>query len=186
VSVITELEDLSQTGKINLYYGDESHVYFRGYVPYGWQFPGEDIYIPAEGVYRINCMGFINRKSEYMGFMPEKNIGTEIALQYQEEFSFKIWKKTVLILDNASIHKAKIIKERIPFWQTKGLFITFLLRYCPYLNLAETVWRKLKKEWLNPDDYMEKDKLFYATNRCLSNLGKVFNINFNYFSINLF
>jgi hypothetical protein len=31
--------------------------------------------------------------------------------------------------------------------------------------------RKLKKEWLNPEDYLSKDELFYATNRCLANVG---------------
>jgi transposase len=70
---------------------------------------------------------------------------------------FKIQKETVLILDNASVHRAKIIKERIPFWQDRGLFIAFLPPYSPHLNIAETVWRKLKKEWINPEDYMEKD-----------------------------
>ena len=38
---LLELENLSTSGKIDLYYGDESHVCTEGYVPYGWQFPGE-------------------------------------------------------------------------------------------------------------------------------------------------
>jgi transposase len=54
------------------------------------------------------------------------------------------------------------------------------------LNIAETVWRKLKKEWLNPEDYLEKDKLFYAANRWLAALGTHACIKFCHFNRNLF
>ncbi|MDR2121170.1 MAG: hypothetical protein LBP64_09920 [Tannerella sp.] len=33
---LVELERLSQLGKIDLYYGDESHICSEGYLPYGW------------------------------------------------------------------------------------------------------------------------------------------------------
>gem|GEM_PF-6935554 len=31
--------------------------------------------------------------------------------------------------------------------------------YSPHLNLAETVWRKLKYEWLSASDYSSKEHL---------------------------
>jgi len=92
-------------------------------------------------------------------------------------FLLKFIKKP--LLDNASVHKAKIIRERMPHWQKRGLFIFFLPPYSPHLNIAETIWRKLKKEWLDPQDYLEKDSLFYATNRCLANLGTNLIINYH-------
>jgi hypothetical protein len=147
----SELEHLSETGEIDLYYGDESQVCSQGYVPYGWQFPGEDVYIPVEKAYKINILGFINRQSKYMGMMIEHNIGAD-TVEYLEELPFSINKKTVLVLDNASVHKSRGVRERILFWQQRGLFITFLPPYSPHLNIAETVWRKLKKEWINPED----------------------------------
>ena len=48
----------------------------------------------------------------------------------------------------------------MPYWQKRGLFIFFLPPYSQHLNIAETIWRKLKKEWLEPEDYFEKDSLF--------------------------
>lgn len=158
VSVIAQLEELNRTGETELYCGDESHVCSQGYVPYGRQFPGEDIHIPVGNAYRINCMGFINRKSQYKGFMTEKNIGAELVMQYLDDFSFKVRKEAVLILDNASIHKAKIIKKKNLFWQNRELFISFPPPYSPHLNIAETLRRKLKKEWLNPDDLIIRTK----------------------------
>lgn len=45
---LQELEQQSIAGLIDLYYGDESHICTEGYVPYGWQFRGEDVYISSE------------------------------------------------------------------------------------------------------------------------------------------
>lgn len=177
---------MSQSGEIDLYNGDESHVCSQGYVPYGWQFPGEDIHIPVEKAYKINILRFANRQSEYIGMMTEECINADVVINFLESLSFNIKKKTVLILDNASVHKSRSIRERIPFWEKRGLFITYLPPYSPHLNIAETVWRKLKKEWLDPQDYVEKDKLFYTANRWLAALGKQTGIKFSHFNKNLF
>jgi len=166
VEKLKELEQLSQKGQIDLFYGDESHVCSEGYVPYGWQFPEEQVCILSEKAHRINCFGFINRQSKCYLETTEQNIDAQFILEYFEKFSFEIHKETFIVLDNASVHRAKIIRERIPFWQNRGLFLFFLPPYSPHLNIAETIWRKLKKEWLNPEDYFDKDSLFYATNRC--------------------
>ncbi|KAA6319428.1 hypothetical protein EZS27_030674 [termite gut metagenome] len=105
-------------------------------------------------------------------------------MEYPEEFSLKINKETVVILDNASIHKANIIRKRIPYWQHRGLFLYFPPPCSPHLNIAETIWRKLKKEWIVPEDYIEKETLFYATDRALANLGYELKINFKRFNTN--
>jgi transposase len=155
-------------------------------VPYGWQFPGEDVHIPVEKTYKINILGFINRQSRYLGMMTESNITSNVVIEYLEELSLNIKKKTVLIMDNASVHKSRSMMERIPFQNRRGLFITFLPPYSPHLNIAETLWRKLKKEWLDPEDYMEKDKLLYAANKWIAALGSDIRINFCHFNKNLF
>lgn len=181
---IKSLEQLSEQGHIDLFYGDESHVCTQGYVPYGWQFPDEEVCIASQKAKRLNCLGFINRHSECFSVTTDQNIGAQFVAEYLEEFSFKIHRQTVIILDNASVHKSHIIKERIAYWQHRGLFIVYLPPYCPHLNIAETLWRKLKKEWLNPEDYFDSEALFYAVNRCLANVGKELGIKFKQFSIN--
>ncbi|GHT74895.1 hypothetical protein AGMMS50262_08780 [Bacteroidia bacterium] len=184
VEKLKELEQLSMKGTIDLFYGDETHVCSEGYVPYGWQFPDEDVCILSEKAYKLNCFGFINRQSQCRWQTTEANIDAQFILEYLEKFSFQIHKKTFIVLDNARVHKAKLIQERIPYWQKRELFIFFLPPYSPHLNIAETLWRKLKKEWLNPEDYLYKDTLFYATNRCLASLGENLKINFSHFNAN--
>ena len=184
VEKLKEVEQLSLCGTVDLYYGDESHVCSEGYVPYGWQFPDEEVCIPSEKSCRVNCLGFISRENQCHWKMTTENIDTLFFLEYLERFSLEIPKTAFIVLDNAGIHKGKAIKERIPYWQKSGLFLLFLPPYCPHLNIAETLWRKLKKEWLDPEDYPDKDQLFYAVNRCLANVGVNLKINFSKFNLN--
>lgn len=156
---------MSREEKIDLYYGDENHVCSQGYVPYGWQFPDEQVCILSEKAYKINCLGLISRKNSCKWKTTEDIIDAQFILEYVEEFSFQITKQTFVVLDNARVHKAKIIRERIPYWKKRGLYVLFLPPYSPHLKIAETMWRKLKREWLNLEDYLYKDKLFYTLNR---------------------
>jgi len=99
-------------------------------------------------------------------------------------FLLKIAKETFVVLDNARVHSSKTFRERLPFWQQRGLFVFLLPTYSPHLNIAETLWRKLKCEWLVPEDYLEKDGLLYAVNRCMANIGKELTIKFSPFNEN--
>jgi transposase len=169
---------------IDLFYGDESHVCSEGYVPYGWQFPDEDVYIPVEKGYKINMWAIITRKNKIYSTITEQNIDADFVFDQLETISLKIQKITVIVLDNASIHKAKIIQNQLQFWRKRGLYIFYLPPYSPQLNIAETLWRKIKKEQIDHTDYINKNTLFYAVNRCLAQFGTEWNIKFSDFNIN--
>lgn len=175
---------MSEKGAIDLFYADETHISSEGYVPYGWQFPGEKVAIYVEKGYKINILGLISRQNQCHFKTTEANITSGFICDFFEDLSFKITKETVVAWDNASIHCAKIIQERKRIWEQRGLFLVALPPYSPHLNIAETLWRKIKAEWLVPEDYLEKDTLFYAANRCMANIGKELTINFKKFSLN--
>lgn len=163
---------------IDIFYGDESHISSEGYVPYGWQFMDEEVAIYAEKSYKINVFGLINRENYCHWATSEQNINSQFIIEQLEDLSFKIKKQTFVVLDNASIHQSKMLDQRLEYWQARGLYIFFLPPYSPELNIAETMWRILKGKWIRPEDYLEKDTLFYAVNRCMANIGKEININF--------
>ena len=81
-----------------------------------------------------------------------------------ETLAFSISKLTVVVLDNARVHTSKRFQEHRDVWEKRGLFIFYLPPYSPHLNLIEILWRKLKYEWLRPEDYLAEDNLFYAVN----------------------
>jgi transposase len=180
---ILELEKLSENQDIDLYYGDESHFSSEGYILYGWQFPDEDVHIPVEKSFKINVLGIVSRDNKSKSLVIEGNINSDVVIDFFENFSLEINRPTCVILDNASVHCSKKVKERIEYWQTRGLYFFYLPPYSPELNIAETLWRKLKKEWIDPVDYTDKDSLFYAVNRCMANIGKDIYIKYSPFSL---
>ncbi len=180
--VLGELECLSEIGLIDVYYGDESGVALEPNVPYGWQFKDEEVSMPSERGHGINCFGLFTRENRSWVATSEATINAAFVVEQLERFSMRIKKMSVVVLDNARIHKGKQVAERIRYWQKRGLFIFYLPTYSPHLNLAETVWRKLKYEWLTPEDYESKQHLQYAVSQALSAFGKSLKIQFSAFN----
>jgi transposase len=175
---LQELEKLYARGKINLFYGDESHVCTEGYVPYGWKFPQEDIYIPSERAKRLNIFGMIDRDNHFEGFCTSESIDAQKVVDFLEQYSFSVTKKTFVVLDNASVHRNAKIGQMRSALERRGLFLFYIPPYSPHLNIVETLWRIMKGKWIRPQDYNSADKLFYATNRILAAIGTELNINY--------
>lgn len=176
---LQELEQLYRDGLIDLYFGDGSFTCIEGYVPYGWQFPGENITIPSDRGARLNIWGMIDYDSRYHGFCSTESMTSERIADFLDRFSLTIRKNTFVVLDNAKVHRSKYMKEMRKIWEKRGLYLFFLPPYSPHLNIAETLWRMLKGQWIQPADYVSVDNLFYAVNRGLAGLGSTHFINFS-------
>ena len=154
-------------------------------VPYGWQFADEIVAMPTAKGKGINCFGLFTRGNQSWVATSETAITAEFVVEQLERFSFSISKPTVIVLDNARIHTGKQMSERLGCWQQRGLFIFYLPTYSPHLNIAETVWRKLKYEWLAPGDYQDKERLRYSVKQALNEFGRSLKINFSSFTHSL-
>ena len=53
-----------------------------------------------------------------------------------------------IILDNAKIHKAKIVEEAC---EILSVNLVYLPPYCPFLNPIEDIWKDIKREIYNTD-----------------------------------
>lgn len=179
---LQELERLWHNGSIDLYYGDESHICEEAYVPYGWKFSKEDVYIPSQRGARINCFAMIDRRCHIHWFTTGKSIDADTMIGFLDNFSMTVRHKTVIVLDNAPIHRAKRLLALRDIWEKRGLHLFFLPPYSPQLNIAEILWRMLKGKWLQPKDYLTADTLFYAANRALAAMGDGLMINFKYYA----
>lgn len=151
-------------------------------MPYAWQQKGENLAIPAQHGKQVNCFGILSRKNQFFSKTSTNSINTDFILDFFEEFSFKIQKQTVIILDNARIHTAHKVKERLKYWQKRGLYIFYLPPYSPHLNIIERLWKELKARWIKPEDYVSFDDLQYATTNCLNQVGKSLTIKFSKYS----
>jgi transposase len=177
---LQELENLWRTGNINLYFGDESHVCTSGYVPYGWQFEDEDVFVPSKNRERLNIFGMVSPNCQYKGFDTTDSITGGMLAEWLDDFSKTIVKPTFVVLDNASIHRKGEVAKRITEWKERGLYIFYLPTYSPHLNIAETVWRFLKGMWLKPHHYCSRSILHETTREILDSIGIEYVINFSH------
>jgi transposase len=179
--ILGELETLAENQEIDLYYSDESRVSLEPNVPYGWQFADEEVSLPTQKGGGLNCFALLSRTNQCLVKTGEQTFSAQFILEQFEVLSFNLRKLTVIVLDNARIHTSQIIKERVKIWQQRGLYLFYLPRYSPHLNIVETLWRKLKYEWLTPIDYQSKEHLFYQITLALKAVGNSLFIRFSKF-----
>lgn len=176
---LAEILALAAAGLIEVYFGDESGFWQNPVIARAWQFAGEEIRLFPEKGKRVSVFGFMNLKSEGRFWTTEKTIKSEFVIECLEEWLLEKGEKpTVLVLDNARIHRSRIVQEKLLEWEEKGFYIFNLPPYSPHLNIIEILWRKLKYEWLKPEDYESFEKLTQSIKEILSQLGAEYRINF--------
>jgi transposase len=172
------LQRQEDQGKIDLYYFDESGFALDPTIPYAWQGPKSVIELPARKSGRINVLGFMNRHNDLHPFMFEEAIHTGVVIACFDAFCHTITKKTVVVIDNASIHTSEEFEDRIPYWKKQGLLLKYLPPYSPELNLIEILWRRIKYTWLPFSAYACLNALSEALEAILSGVGSEYQITF--------
>ena len=176
---LAELSALAAVGLIDLYFGDESGFWQNPVVARAWQFAGEEIRLFPEKGKRVSVFGILNVHCGGHFWTNEKTIKSEFVIECLEQWLLaKGEKPTVLVLDNAKIHRSKKMQEKVIEWEEKDFYIFNLPTYSPHLNIIEILWRKMKYEWLKPKDYGSFEKLTEAIKEILSKLGTEYKINF--------
>jgi len=179
---VEELKQLAKDGEIDLVYFDATGFSLQPYVPYAWQDIGREgtIGIPSSSSTRINIIGFMNPTTqeltefEYIG-----STTSAVIIDIMDEFCETIINPTVAIIDNAPIHTSKAVSEKFREWEKKGLTLYFIPRYSPELNLIETLWRKIKYEWIPSSAYTSMDALRSALHGIFDSFGSEYTINFS-------
>ena len=171
---------LQEHKHIDLFFSDESGFQLVPNLPYGWQSKGEYVrMLPRKGK-NLSVFGLLSTDNQLVGYPTEQTTNADFIIQCLDDFVTKIKKPTVVIMDNAPIHKAKAMMNKRKEWESKELFIFFLPKYCPHLNRIETLWRKIKYEWLKPKDYKSWKTFTNAVKNILVSFGsEKYNINFS-------
>jgi hypothetical protein len=161
-----------------IYYFDESGFALDPTIPYAWQEPKSFIELPARKYGPINVLGFMNRQNDWPPFMFEGSIHIGVVIACFDIFCQTLMKKTVVVIDNASIHTSEEFEDRLPYWKKKGLIIKYLSPYSPELNLIEILWRRIKYTGLPFSAYECLNALSEALEAILSHVGSEYQITF--------
>lgn len=175
------LMDLWCKDEIDLRFADESGFSLQPSIPYGWLPIGKQTRIATEKTLVMNVFGLMACDNELTIYETDKTINALFIKTCLDDFANECFikqKLTVLVWDNATWHTANLIKDNIPKWEAKGLFLFYLPVASPHLNKIETLWRKIKYEWLQVKDFLNFKTLHSAIHNIFSNSGQEFNINF--------
>jgi len=177
-SELKALQEQSEKGEMDLFYGDGSGFSLVPYIPYAWQEIGKTIEVPCFKSKTLNLFGIWDAKNDLNLYSIEGSLTSEILIEYIDDFSNKISKKTVLAIDNAPIHTSAIFKNKLNEWSKKGLEIFHLPSYSPHLNLIEHLWRFMKYEWIEFSVYNCWDNLVQYIDKIANNFGSLYTIKF--------
>jgi transposase len=171
---------LQKNEHIDLFFSDESGFQLVPNLPYGWQPKGEYVRMMPRKGKNMSVFGLLGTDNRLISYPTEKYTNAAFIIQCLDDFVTKIERPTVVIMDNSPIHRAKAMMEKRKEWEDKDLFIFFLPKYSPHLNRIETVWRKVKYEWLKPKDYKSWRTFTKAVKNILASFGSdEYNIRFS-------
>ena len=178
-AILEGLKAQAKRKEIDLFYGDGSGFSLTPYIPYAWQEKGAIIEVPSFKGRTLNLFGIWDAKKDLNLYSVEGSLTSNVIIRYIDNFSKKIKNKTVLVLDNASVHKSEIFQERAKDWKEKGLEIFYLPAYSPHLNLIEILWRFMKYEWVEFDIYENFTNLVEYIEKIAINFGTEYIIKFD-------
>jgi transposase len=165
-------------GIIDLRYFDESGFCLIPYVPYAWQNNGEIIGLTSGHSPRLNVLGFMNKNNDLEAYCFECSVTSEVVVGCFDDFCKDLQSPTVVLVDNASIHRSECFQSKLPEWEKKGLLVFYLPEYSPELNLIEILWRFMKYEWIDFSAYNSWSDLVDYVEGVIKNFGGQYKINF--------
>ena len=176
---LLRLHRLEDAGRCRVLYGDESGFCLSPVVPYLWQPKGKTVGLPAKAhSRRLNVLGFLSRQSHLHHFQAQEGMTADFVIQSIETLLSSLCRPTVLVLDNASVHRSKLVQAKRKEWKRKGLRLLFLPPYCPHLNLIELLWRQIKYRWLAPAAYQTFETLCQSVTGILDQVGTKYQLSF--------
>lgn len=187
---LSRLHRLEEQNKCRVLYGDESGFCLSPIVPYLWQKktkkgqPSQTVKLPAKAhSRRLNVFGFLSRQGKRNScklnyFEAQARITAAFVVESIEALLSTLSGPTVLVLDNASMHRSKLVRDKRKEWKQKGLRLLFLPPYCPHLNKIETLWRMVKYRWLWPEAYIDFATLCQSVTGILAQVGTKYTLSF--------
>lgn len=147
----TEIEDMLAAvdrGEIDLAYCDEAGFAQAHPNRNAWTPVGETHASTAQRGKRLNVVGALLSSGDLFAVKLWETMTAALFVGFLGLLMEHVGKPLVVILDNASVHKAKEIEPLLKVLQAKGLKLYFLPPYSPELNRIEKLWHKMKYEWM--------------------------------------
>jgi len=138
----------AERGEIELAYVDEAGFAQAQPNRSAWTAVGERHMIDARRGQRLNVLGALLSSGELFAVKLWETTTSRLFAGFLGLLTEHVGKPLTVILDNASVHKAKEIQPLLKVLEQKGLKLYFLPPYSPELNRIEKLWHKMKYKWM--------------------------------------
>lgn len=172
------LKQLEDQGELDLYFLDEVGFCLIPCIPYGWQLIGHTEEIDSRRSQRLNVLGLMTRANQLHSYVSTQSITSEVVIACIDAFFPSVNRRTVIVVDQASIHTSDAIYDKLEEWQQRNIEIFQLPSYSPQLNLIEILWRFIKYEWIEISAYRSWQSLVKYVEKVLKEFGENYVINF--------
>lgn len=171
----------AQLGIICLKYLDESGCCQQRASDYGYSPRGQQKRVTQRKRRgrRINILGIWQPKRQFDYALMVGTLKTSTFLKLMDWQAAKAQvhfqqsgQFTVIVLDNASVHRSKLTQQKQQRWQQQGLLLFFLPPYSPQMNRIEEEWLQLKRTELASRVFEDEVDLAHAIIEGIENRGK--------------
>lgn len=152
---------------------DESMIRDYQAISQTWFLKGKQRIIPTYGKHQgVKLLGTLNYETGETFCMESTKYNAKVFLDFLKKVIEKYPAgKTVMILDNARIHHAKLIQPFLEQNKNK-IELVFLPPYSPDLNLIECLWKWLKERVINNVFYKSVSEIRANVKAFLKDINK--------------
>lgn len=161
------LELFAATGEIDLKYLDESGFCMWSEPSYTYYQRGKQKYLEQtkRRGRRLSIIGLLQPVVSFVYGLVIGGVNRKSYIQMMEreaQEAQKTGRVRVIVQDNGPIHRCKEVQQLWSKWESQGLYIFFLPKYCSEMNPIELEWQHLKKDELSGQMFDDELDLAYA------------------------
>ncbi len=161
------LELAAATGEIDLKYLDESGFCAWSEPSYTYYFRGKQKHLEQtlRRGRRLSIIGLFQHKISFIYGLAIGGVKRKPYIQMMEQeadLAQQAGRLRIVVQDNSPIHRCHEVQQLWSKWESQGLYIFFLPKYCSQMNPIELEWQHLKKSEISGQMFEDELALAYA------------------------
>lgn len=161
------LELAAACGEIDLKYLDESGFCVWSEPGYTYYFRGEQKRLEQtkRRGRRLSIIGFLQLSISFVYGLVIGGVNRKSYIKMMEQEAAdaqETGRIRVIVQDNGPIHRCREVQQLWKKWESQGLYIFFLPKYCSEMNPIELEWQHIKKNELSGQIFDDELDLAYA------------------------
>lgn len=175
---LAALTQQAQKGQLALYFFDESGFSPNPSIQSGWSLRGTTrSYCPVSHRERVNVLGCLQKGGALVWETIAHTVQRRDVIVFFDHLAQAIRGQTVVVLDNAQIHRGEPMRQKQREWEKKGLQLLYLPPYSPEFNAIEILWKNAKYFWRRFLTFTG-DSLQQEVDSLMQSFGTEYTINF--------